>query len=196
MDNAVRYSDHRDKAFRRAVLRATAYPVCMVLPYTSPEKNRWLVIYHASSKADIGDNCLITPVCIYRDASGRQCATMPVFIRGKFKLLLFPFHFFSRYRERCGLSIGGEELIRHYFARNYSYAFSVSKSGAFCGAGNAGILAVTGSCLDGVAMGAVTQLGNYLLRTFIRYDMARGEQTDTFSKNEKLRRKNHDKNTK
>ena len=51
---------------------------------------------------------------------------------------------------------------------------------------------VYGSTKDGVAMGVLTNEGNVLFRTFVTYDMLKGDQIETFTKNEQIRREIHD----
>ena len=52
---------------------------------------------------------------------------------------------------------------------------------------------VYGSTKEGVAMGVMTVEGNVLFRTFVTYDMLKGEQIEKYTKNEEIRREIHEK---
>lgn len=192
MKNVLRYSDYKDGKFRRMVLKAGAFPVRMSFFYTSPRKNRWIVIYEARKKKEFGDYLRMTSVCLYRDSHGFTCAVMPTTTNGNYHFNFYPAHFFKRYKERNGNDATGEDLIREFFRLNFSYVYEFKESRMFAGVGNVAMTEVFGSCHEGVAMGVMTGEQNIIMRTFVSYDMLKGEQIDTFVKNEKIRKEIHE----
>ena len=189
--NVLRFSDHQDKRFRKIVLRADIFPVHLSFFYTSPLKNRWFISYEARSKKEIGENCRMTTVCTYRDCNGFLCAAMPTPIESEKHTIFYPAHFFTRFRERMSLKETGDDLIRKFFSIDYSYTLEEKRTAILNS--NAYIKEIYGSCHDGVCMGVMTNMGNILFRTFITYQMTKGEQIKTFAENEKIRKEIHEK---
>ena len=187
MLNVMRFSDYKDKIFRRKVITAKMYPVRMSFFYTSPLKNRWFLAYEARSKKEFGDNVRMTNVCIYKDVNGFLCAAM-IAIYKDVRVTLYPAHFFKRYKERMHSEKVGEELLKEYFTRNFSYVYDFEEKHAFNGIGNLCIKEVHASCNDGIAIGNVTETGNVFFKTFITYEMTKGEQIEKFAHNEKIRK--------
>ena len=65
----------------------------------------------------------------------------------------------------------GIELIKHFFSRNSTFSSddNVEDKRIF-----------NASCEDGVCLGIEKDTNFYILRTFITYEMLRGNQIDTF----------------
>ncbi len=187
--NAFRFSDHYDKKFRRIVLNARKFPVRTILSYKSPRKNRWFIFYEARSKKEVGDNARVTFVVTFESPYGLH-AVLSSFTNGVNHLVIYPPHFWRRFRSRCNLVVHGEELIRKFFINNSSYVYSIKDTyideTSF-------VRECYGSTADGVALGLISQEGNILFKTFITYDMLRGEQIHTFTENERIRQEIHSK---
>lgn len=179
---AFRFSDTKDQKFRRMVLKSAQLPVRSYCYYTSPIKNKWIILFEARGKKEIGDLCRITFVCVCNSSHGYY-AFMPTITNGKQRLIMYPPHFFSRFATRCGIDLTGIDLIRRYFTLNSSYFFEIKKEKGYSEA--------YGSCEEGVAMGVMSGLGSVLFKTFITYDMTKGEQIQSFAENEKIRREIH-----
>lgn len=179
---AFRFSDTKDQKFRRMVLKSAQLPVRSYCYYTSPKKNKWIILFEARGKKEIGDLCRITFVCVYNSSHGYY-AVMPTCTNGIHHLVMYPPHFFSRFAQRCGIDLTGIDLIRRYFTINPSYAFEIKKE--------KGCSEVYGSSEEGVAMGVMSGLGSVLFKTFITYDMTKGEQIQAFAENEKIRQEIH-----
>lgn len=178
MVNAFRFSDSKDQKFRRMVLKSTTFPVRSYCYYTSPKKNKWIILFEARSKKEIGDSCRFTFACAYNSAHGYY-AVMPTTTNGTHHLIMYPPHFFSRFADRCGIELTGVDLIRRYFTLNPSYAFEIKENEVY------------GSSEDGVAMGLMSAKGSVLFKTFITYEMTKGEQVKVFAENEKIRKEIH-----
>lgn len=187
LENAFRYSDAKDKAFRRMVIKSNKFPVYSHAIYLSPRKNTWLILYEAKSKKETGDNSRVTFVACYNSPHGHY-AVMISFINGNNHLVIYPPHFFSRYAMRCGINLSGIDLMLHFFRFNSSYVFDLKQVEV----GKDMIRTdVFGSTKDGIAMGYLSVNKNILFKTFITYDMAKGEQIDTFYTNEQIRKEIH-----
>lgn len=189
MTNVVRFSDYMDKKFRRLVIKAAKYPVRYSQFYTSPLKNRWIILLEAHSKSEVLDNCRITLVCLYKDRNGFLNAAMPTSTSGEKHLIFYPYHFFKRYKERIGSYESGEKIIRDYFKLNFSYVFEKAEKRLLNS--NMAYMEVYGSSLEGVAMGVETLEHNIFFKTFITYAMTKGEQIKKFADNEKIRKEIH-----
>ena len=171
------YSDTNGQKFRRMVLKAKRFPVYAHSFYVSPRKNKWLILLEAKSKKDIGLNCRINLIAYYESDHGIY-AIMLAWRNKKSYLILYPPHFFTRYAERMNLTLPRIDLIRHFFTFNYSYVSSYNKSD---------LSAVYGSTVDGIALGKRSELGNVVFKTFITYEMCKGEQIEKFAESEKFR---------
>lgn len=188
MVNAFKYSDAKDQKFRRMVIKSNRFPVYAHSIYTSPRKNIWLILFEARTKKEIGEDCRITFVTCYNSPHGYY-AVMVSFTNNRQHLIMYPPHFFSRYAERCGINLSGIDLMIRYFKMNASYVYAlkdVSLSNSLIRT------EVYGSSKEGVAMGFRSVEGNILFKTFITYDMTKGEQITNFAENEKIRQEIHE----
>lgn len=178
--NVIRFSDFKDKAFRKAVLKSNSFPLYMDVEYHSPMKNRWLILYKALNKSNIGDLSLTTFVVTYETSIGRY-AILLSFIDSKPVFIFFAPHFFSRYAERMKVNKSGMELMKHYFRRNYGYVYAECKNG------------VCGTTTEGVAFGFQTENRNFLFKTFVSSDMLKGEQVEEYFERNNLRQEMHER---
>lgn len=192
MQNVMRYSDFMDKKFRKIVKKATLFPARYSVIYTSPMKNKWIIILEAHNKKEVGDYCRMVSVCTYRDRNGFLNAAMSSSMDGKQMMIYYPWHFFSRYKDRTEKMQTGEEIIREFFRYNYSYVFDIAQKRMLNS--NLCIDEIYGSTKEGVALGVLTENNNIFFKTFISYEMTKGEQVKKFADNEKIRQEIHDKN--
>lgn len=189
----MKFSDRNfDKKFRKDVIHASVFPVYRRYSWMSRRKNRWTVIYEAREKKEVGDMARITNFSTIDMGFGIY-AYMPSFTNGELQYIIYPPHFFSRYNERCGLGMTGQSLYVRFFRDNGSYCFSVKEKRFWKDNEEYMSTEIYGSTKDGVAMGVLTNCGNILFRTFVTYDMLKGEQIETFTKNEQIRREIHGK---
>ncbi|TAJ13059.1 hypothetical protein DMA11_10360 [Marinilabiliaceae bacterium JC017] len=186
--DAFRFSDRKDQWFRRQIIKSRQFPVRRCLPYTSPRKNKWLILFEARSKKEHGDMSRINFVC-YVDSPHGYYAFMPSFMNEIFHLVIYPPHFFSRFSLRCGVNLTGVKLMTYFFERNCSYVYDLKNKRI---SEDAYEQEVYGSTLDGVALGIATELDNILFRTFITYEMTKGEQVEKFANNEQIRKEIHE----
>lgn len=145
--------------------------------------------WKAKSKKDVGDVSVITGVCYYNTPEGRY-AILPTTIQGRLAMIVYPPHFFSRFRERMKLDQTGIELIRRFFKRNASYGFQIDVVQNF----NRQVTYIYGSTEEGVGMGVIAKDSIILFRTFVSYDMLKGSQIQDFAKTEKIRKEIQEKN--
>ncbi len=186
--NVFAISDAKDAKVSRIVKKSSIFPMHIHSFVTTKRKNKWLILWESHSKKEIGDNCRISFIC-YHDTGHGKYAYMPVFVKGQMVLLVFPPHFFSRFVERMDIDLTGEDLMRRYFEVNNSYSFTFSRE-EVDGGYRENVLA---TCKEGIAMGfKAVGLDVFLLKTFITYDMCKGDQIESFSKSEEFRRIQHD----
>lgn len=182
------FVDSRDSKYRRAVLKTRRYPLYFKpLEKVTRPGNRWLVLFEAKSRADKHDS-RVTFVCV-ADSPRGYYAFMPTSTNGKLHLVMYQPHFFSRYRARFKKKEHGIELIAEFFKLNYSYVYQY-KDTFINGSGL--IREVYGSTAHGVAMGVITVNEHVFFRTFVTYDMLKGEQIPDFTQNEKIRQEIHE----
>lgn len=187
--NANVYSKYQDNKFRRLVLKSKKYPVYWNLKYKSPKNNKWLIFFESRSKKEVGNFGRIIFVTYFNSPHGIY-AIMPAFTNSAPHLVIYPPHFFSRYANRAGVDKSGVELLVNYFKYNSSYVYAYGNKMTVEGSY---LLEVYGSSKDGVALGLMSSCGNVLFKTFIIYDMSKGEQIETFASNENLRKEIHEK---
>lgn len=191
MQNVMRYSDYMDKKFRKMVMRAALFPVRYSVIYTSPMKNKWIIILEAHNKKEVGDYCRMVTVCTYRDRNGFLNAAMSSSMNNKQMTMFYPWHFFKRYKDRSQKEQSGDEIMREFFRYNYSYVFDIEQKRVLNS--NLCMTEVYGSTKEGIALGIMTENNNFLFKTFITYEMTKGEQIKKFADNEKIRKEIHDK---
>lgn len=186
--NVLTISDTKDAKVSRIIKKSVLFPVLLHSFVTTTRKNKWLILWEAHNKKEIGDDCRISFVC-YHDTGHGKYAYMPVFVKGKMVLLVFPPHFFSRFVERMEIDLTGVELMKRYFERNNSYSFTFSREEVDGGYREN----VFATCKEGIAMGfKAIGLDVFLLKTFITYDMCKGEQIGNFAKSDEFRRIVHE----
>ena len=94
--------------------------------------------------------------------------------QGDPSILMFPPHFFQRYRDRFmegNNDIKGIDLIKYFFCRNPTFSSdeTVEDKRIF-----------QTSCEDGVCLGIEKEKNIFIQRTFITYEMLKNDQIDTF----------------
>lgn len=183
MLSLLKFSDKMDSKYRRSVLKASRFPVYRQTFYTSPKNNKWILFFEARNKKEVGDESRLTFVT-YVDSPHGFMVVMSSSLNGKRHLIFYPPHFFTRYRERLNIDLIGLDLIRNFFKYNSSYTFEFKD--------NEFNTEVFGSTKEGVALGVVSEENNVLFKTFITYKMTKGEQVESFAKNEAIRQKIHE----
>lgn len=190
LPDVIEISNNKEAKVRRIIQKSLRFPVFVHSYITSPKKNKWIILWEARSKKNIGDKALVTLVCYHETSHGRY-VFMPTWNDDKLILIVYPPHFFSRFAERMELDVTGVDLLRRYFERNNSYTYEVEKevvSNGLCRRN------VYGTSLEGVGLGAeVTGCDIILFKTFITYEMTKGQQVSLFARNEEIRKEIHDK---
>lgn len=182
--NVLQLSDVKVTKVNKIIQKSVLFPIHVHSFVTTKRKNNWIILWEAKSKKHTGDKSLLTLIC-WQDTSIGKYVFMPSLDDNDMSLVIYPPHFFSRYAERTGLNLTGIDLIRQFFEKNANYGFDLKyedSDGHPC-------YNIYGSCKEGVAMGlAVPEKKLYLLKTFITYDMLKGEQIELFCENERIRR--------
>ena len=169
----------------KIIKRSTHFPVYLHAMVKTKRGNNWMILLEAKSRKYIGDCCLITLVSMYESDHGRY-AIMRAHPNGKSQYIFFTPHFFQRFSARTGIDLSGVDLIHRYFKINPSYGFSYNKELV----GDVMISNIYGSTTEGVALGIKPDSKNdvVLFKTFITYEMCKGEQIEEFAKSDELRK--------
>lgn len=185
-------SDAKQKKADKIIKKSQLFPVYLHAKIKTKRGNDWLLLIEAKNKKYVGDDCLMTMVSIPL-LNGSRYAIMWSSIQGQSIHIIFTPHFFSRYSLRAGIDLKGEDLILRYFKINPSYGFNVMREIID---GNEKIN-VYGSTNEGVALGVRLFTDKYvvLFKTFITYDMCKGEQIENFAQAEQIRREIHEEMT-
>ena len=187
--NIFYYVDHQKQRLKRAALKAHKFPVSIHGWHVTPKKNNWLYILTARSKKDYDDTSMVTFVMTFRDQQGKTWAMMQSSVRNEPIVIFYTPHLFSRYNRRMNLELLGEDLIYRYFKYNASASFSIKTTMLDDTQYKQDIMATT---TEGVTMGLMTTVG-VLLKTFISYEMAKGEQIENFLRSEQIRKEMEEK---
>ena len=182
-------SDKKEGKVRRAILKSSIFPVRLFSFVTSKNRNRWMLLWEACGKKSIGDNVLFSMVCIVNNSNGRM-AIMPSFHNtGEPTFFIFLPHFFQRFANRMGIKLSGEELIKRYFQYNPNFSIDTKKEMV---TDKQYAIRASGTSTDGIALGYQLLDGSFFFKTFITYDMAKGEQLKEFFESEERRKRNHE----
>lgn len=182
-------SDKRNQKVRRAVLKSQLFPVRLYTFVSSPNKNRWLLTWEAHSRKNIGDNILFAMVCFINTNRGRIAVMPSVQDLLNPRYFIFLPHFFQRFTERTGIELTGEDLMRRFF--QYNANFSIETRQRVINEKQYAIEA-TGTSEEGVALGYQLADGSFFFKTFITYNMAKGEQVENFELSEERRKELHE----
>lgn len=176
---AVSISNDKEKKVSNLIRKRTMFPVRFHSFVTTKRKNNWLILWEALDRSNVGDKSLISFVCYYETPHGKY-AIMPSFNEREIILLMFPPHFFSRFANRSSIDLAGKDLIKRYFEVNYNFGFSYNKNPD-------GTVNVFGSSKEGIALGIKINDQLVLFKTFITYDMCRGQQVEIFAQSNLIR---------
>ena len=177
-ENVFRYAKNLHSKFRHVVISNKKFPMIKHHFYSSPQKNNWIIIFEAKNKKEIEGKSRVSFICLIDSPKGFYAITPN--LKNKKKLILYAPHFFSRYAERGKVEKTGKNLISWYFTRNDSSLFRIKEKHA------------QATTEEGIALGVKSSNENLIIKTFITYAMAKGEQVEDFSFSEKIRQEIHD----
>lgn len=169
----------------KIIKRSSMFPVYIHSNIKTKRGNEWIILMEAKSKKDIGNKCLASYVSLVNSDEGRYAITSVVSL-GKLQFIIFTPHFFQRFSLRTGINLTGTELIHRYFKLNSSFGYTYGKE-VIDGEEK---IHIFGSTKEGIAMGTRLQSEHdvILFRTFITYDMCKGQQIENFAKAEEIRK--------
>jgi len=156
------------------------YPLFMNIIWTHPEsKNKWLFSIHILNKNQ-HKSPRVTYGIIFERHDGRYVLA-PTFQNGPEMWILYPPHFFKRYRERiCGdENMSNLDVITRYFERNYVTGIDIGKGvtgyQACYGSNYPEQRDFTGKVDEGTVFGTFYKASQYksivVLKTIVRNDM-------------------------
>lgn len=169
--NVAARLEHARGKYRREILKRTRFPlVFKAEEYISPRKNHWFFIFRANSRKD-AEVPVINYACVADSKNGHH-AFMVAKYNDRVTILMFPPHFFHRYRERfleADITLKGIDLIKYYFTRNKTFSPDESVEDK---------RVINTSCEDGVCLGEKINKNFIILKTFVTYEMLKGRQID------------------
>ena len=164
-----RYIDGQANVFH-SMFRRNKQIDSHIIKWVSPNSNQWQVIltHDKNGISTIYFTCMESDACRF--------VMRPQLTRGGYSLVIYLPHFFKRYRERMKLDrkMTTEQVIRCFFRRNRTAHMEFSKSVKY---------GVEVAYHDGVGLGNMLSLRQRLMRTFITFGMAYGDQVERFSEN-------------
>lgn len=175
---------------KRLIVKADTFPVFSdPQVITSKRKNKWIVIFKADSKNDRKDSGhKLILVCTANFPEGVHAFMItkpyPDYI-WEWGLAVFYPHFFARYRKRFEVNKTGMDLRKHFFRKNHDFFCDFQQ--------NTGQRTVSpgrkvyGTSEEGVGLGVIRSEYAISFKTFITFEMARGEQVDNFAETESHR---------
>lgn len=186
LEDILKYSTYKDTKFRRLVLKATTFPFFAHTEYFSRNHNHWILIYLANNKKEFGEKRQNIFFSWFNSDKGMYSVCFNLSSNPhQPRILINTPHFYSRYAQRLGLKETGVELMIRYFKNNQSSFLDYQPSERYDTEHKAGVI---GSLNEGIAIGAITDNNNFIFRTFITYDMTRGEQIEKYTRTEELRK--------
>lgn len=185
-------SDAKQIKADKIIKKSKMFPVYLHAYIKTKRKNDWMILLEAKNNKYVGDDCLISLISHFDVGAGRYAMFWTSYQGNPIHIIFSP-HFFKRFAERVDVNLTGVELIHRYFKKNPSYGFSTS-SDYF---GNMQKINVYGSTTEGVAMGIQlnTKHNIILFRTFITYDMCKGQQIEDFARANEIRKEIHESET-
>lgn len=178
LEYVFKYTKNLHSKFRRAVIKNKNFPVIKHHHYSSPRKNNWIIIFEAKIKKEIEGQSRVSFICLFDSPHGYYAITPN--LKNKKKYILYAPHFFSRYASRCKIKKTGKDLIKWYFSKNDSSVYKIIEEHA------------QATTAEGIALGEISPVNeNMIFKTFIIYDMAKGEQIEDFTLSEQIRQEIH-----
>lgn len=121
------FTVHRMNVLKRASKKKPNTPVAFSFFVNTSRKNRYACILRVDSWKDFNKNRIHQFwMAIYNTSRGKYAVCIGHLNKvGKTadNVLRYQPHFFSRYAERMGLSLSGEDLMLHFLVRNNMFCF-------------------------------------------------------------------------
>lgn len=187
----ITYLQNKEKKITREILRRTVFPFSFpTTNYKSRNNNKWVVSLKIESRKFQDQK--ICCYCIVESDRGHYIIRPSV---DNEKLIyyvdMFSPHVFARYRDRLNIDLNGLELVEHFFDKNSSYyanskyykPSTIRPRECYATAPEE----IYTSMPEGVCLGECYDGVNVFLRTFITYDMLKGEQIEQFNATNEMR---------
>src|SRR5262249_4954516 len=143
-------------------------------PYLSSHRNRWLCFYDISVHNRV---CYHTQCCLYYDEIGLKTLSMvDVKDPDQYAIIRLNSHFYNRYNERMELHLSKpEQIVKHFYRSNFRRHHDLNNIPKETGEQFRIFMTVQ----NGVMLG-YRNLEKELveMKTFITYDMLKGDQVD------------------
>lgn len=165
IDSINKYIDNKNNYYRRTVIKSKTFPLYFQpVEYTTPKKNKYLLIYEARGK-DYPDDLKASCVCLYNQG-GMNAITLGL-RKQNYTAFLFSAHLFARYRKRFlqDETLSNLDVIKHFFIKNKEIVFNSTYSD-FSNGGK-----LIGTTREGVIFGVQKEYNIFVLKTFFSFNM-------------------------
>lgn len=165
----------------KLIRKQSQFPAYLFSTVTSPRKNKWILIFVGKSKRRLKRILDSFLVCIRETDHGKYVYRydLPTKEGSLPGVTFYPPHFFSRYAQRMGLEITGEELIKRYLKINTAMRYNTDQL----------LLSeeemrelkhpVWYTSPDGISLGSVTMVPGmeiFICTTFVPWNMCKRDQ--------------------
>jgi hypothetical protein len=154
--------------YRRAIIKSSKFPICFKpIDYVTPSRNHFILFLEAKSKKNANDP-YVTFVGYYLRPEGIYAAMLIPDYGGEKKIILYPPHFFERYKQRyLNEDVCTLDAIKTYFRINPTNIIEFIDAKRF-----------RGSCNEGFVFGEMLNSNIFIVKTFVSKAMLKGEQVD------------------
>lgn len=154
--------------YRRAIIKSSKFPMCFKpVECVTPSRNHFIMFLEAKSKRNAND-LYITFVGYYLRPEGIYAAMLLPSYGGEKKIIIYPPHFFERYKQRyLNEDVCTLDAIKTYFRINPTNMLEFVDAKKF-----------RGSCNQGFVFGEMLTSNIFIIKTFVSKEMLKGEQVD------------------
>lgn len=175
------YYKHQRKLIERVARSATRFPCAHFIDYTTPTRNRYLLVTHIFRRFVHRGGAGFYPILIQKKERGYAAHHLLLDKhKTEYMMTLLP-HVYDQYAARKNINKTGIELVKHFAAHNMTsendYTKDLSSREAKKRDTDSAHI-----CMDeGVLMGELVSEDHIVIHTFITYDMTSGHQEEVFT---------------
>lgn len=158
--------------YRRSIIKSSKFPMQFKpIEYVSPSRNHFIILIDAKSKKQ-ANTPFFCIVGYYLRPEGIYAALLIPKIGGGKRIILYPPHFFERYKQRyLNEDVCTLDAIKTYFKVNSTNIIEFGENNKF-----------RGSCYQGLILGEKLCDDILIIKTFVSKEMLKGEQIENNDK--------------
>jgi hypothetical protein len=168
-------NSNQSRIFQQKMVKQKQQHSLFTEPYISPHRNQWLCFHDVSIS---NKECFYTQCCLYYDHIGlKTLSVVNVKEPDQQAIIRLNSHFYNRYNERMELRLlKPEQIVKHFYRNNFRRHHPIDNLPTE----EDGHLRIFMTSESGVMLG-YRYLEKELveMKTFITYDMLKGDQVDT-----------------